>query len=190
MSLGVEIAAGRVLVDNPTADGLGNQAVKVDKGATLGGTGFIGGTSASYATSSAVTVEGEGNNEGEIAPGTIDAEGNHVIGTLTVGSASKNGSVSFGNYTLFTVHVGPNGTCDRLVVNGTVSIAEGSGTKIAIVCDDSVAAGGRYVVLRATGGLTGTFQGAVMPRPGWKVIYSANEIAIEAPQPGRRVIIR
>lgn len=190
MSLGVEIAAGRVLVDNPSADGLGNQAVKVDKGATLGGTGFIGGTAASYETSSAITVEGQGNNEGRIEPGTIDDEGNHVIGTLTVGSAAKNGSVSFGDYTQLTVHIGPNGRCDRLLVNGTVSITQGVGTKIAIVCDDTSAVGGKYVVLRATGGLSGTFTNVVAPLPGWRVTYTANEIAVEAPQPGRRVIIR
>ena len=190
MSLGVEIAAGRVLVDNPSADGLGNQAVKVDAGATLGGTGFIGGTAAAYATSSAVTVEGQGNNEGTIAPGTLDSEGNHVIGTLTVGSAAKNGSVSFGDYTCLTLHFGPNGACDRLFVNGTVSIAEGAGTKIAIVCDDPSAVGGKYRVLTATGGLTGKFFNVAAPLPGWRVTYTANEVFVEAPQPGRRVIIR
>ena len=190
MSLGVEIAEGRVLVDNPSADGLGNQAVKVDAGATLGGTGFIGGTTASYATSSAVTVEGKGNNEGTIAPGTLDAAGNHVIGTLTVGSPSKGGSVSFGDYTRFTVHIGPNGTCDRLLVNGTVSIAAGAGTKIEIVCDTPAAVGGKYRVLKATGGVTGAFFNVTAPLPGWKVTYTADEIFVEAPQPGRRLIIR
>ena len=190
MSLGVEIAAGRVLVDNPTADGLGNQAIQVDAGATLGGIGFIGGTTASYSTSSAVTVAGQGNNEGSIAPGTVDDSGNHVIGTLTVGSPSKEGSVSFANYTKLTVHVGANGAADLLQVYGPVSVAQGAGTRLEIVCDDPSLAGGRVVVLRATGGITGTFHGVAAPGPNWKVVYTENEVAVVAPQPGRKVIIR
>ena len=191
MSLAVEINGGRVLVDNPSADGLGNQAVRVDAGATLGGIGFIGGTTASYETSSAVTVEGEGNNEGEIAPGTVDADGNHVIGTLTVGSQAKNGSVDFSDYTKFTVNIGPDGTSDLLLVNGTATIANGAGTKLVIVCDDPSSVDIRpRVVLRATGGLTGSFHSVTAPAAGWKVVYTANEIQVVPPQPGRRLIIR
>ena len=191
MSLGVEIAAGRVLVDNPSSDGLGNQAIRVDGGAILGGTGFIGGTKASYDTSAAVTVDGIGGNEGEIAPGTIDENGNHVIGTLTVGSATSNGSVDFGEYTRLTVHIGADGATDLLQVNGPVSIAEGSGTKLVIVCDDPLSVRDEgHVVLRATGGLTGTFHGVSLPRSGWRVVYTANEIAVLPPLPGRKVIIR
>ncbi len=191
MSLVVDIVGGRVLVDNPSADGLGNQAVRVNAGATLGGTGFIGGTTASYETSSAVTVAGEGNNEGEIAPGTVDADGNHVIGTLTVGSQAKNGSVAFGDYTKFTVNIGPAGTSDLLLVNGPVTIAQGAGTKLNIVCDDlSQADNEPRVVLRATGGLTGTFRGVTTPSAGWRVAYTSTEILVVPPQPGRKLIIR
>ncbi len=191
MSLAVEIVDGRVLVDNPSADGLGNQAVRVDAGATLGGTGFIGGTTASYATSSDVTVAGEGNNEGEIAPGTVDAAGNHVIGTLTVGSQAKNGSVAFGDYTKLSVNIGPAGTSDLLLVNGPVTIAQGSGTKLNIVCDDQTPSDNApRVVLRATGGLTGTFYGVTTPSAGWRVAYTSTEILVVPPQPGRKLIIR
>ena len=190
MSLAVQINGGRILVDNPSADGLGNQAVRVDAGATLGGTGFIGGTTASYETSSAVTVIGEGNNEGEIAPGTVDADGNHVLGTLTVGSQAKSGSVDFGDYTKFTVNIGPDGTSDLLMVNGTATIAN-AGTKLIIVCDDPSPVDIRpRVVLRATGGLAGTFHSVTTPAAGWKVVYTSKEIQVVPPQPGRRFIIR
>ena len=191
MSLAVQINGGRILVDNPSADGLGNQAVRVDAGATLGGTGFIGGTTASYETSSAVTVEGEGNNEGEIAPGTVDADGKHVLGTLTVGSQAKSGSVDFGDYTKFTVNIGADGTSDLLMVYGTATIANGAGTKLVIVCDDpSPVDISPRVVLRATGGLTGTFHSVTTPAAGWKVVYTSKEILVVPPQPGRRFIIR
>ena len=122
------VNAGTVLLDNATGSGSGKATVVVAGGATLGGTGFIGGV-AGYAKAD-VTVSGASGNEALIAPGTLNpVTGDHVIGTLTVGSlTAQTNNVTFGAYSRLVINVATNGSCDRLVVNGTLSLATATDT--------------------------------------------------------------
>ena len=92
------VNVGRLLVDGS----LGAGSVNVASGATLGGTGTIGG---------AVTIQ----NGGILAPG--DSPGTLTTGTLTLNSGSLL------NYRLGTVNVAGGGVSDLVNVHGNLTLA-------------------------------------------------------------------
>lgn len=116
------VNAGTLLVDNPPqSSGTGNSTVSVAKGATLGGTGYIGGLP-SYSSAN-VSLTGESGNVATLAPGTINSiSGDPIIGTLTVGGFDQTNNVTFGAYSTLKINFDTTGHCDKLVVNGTLSL--------------------------------------------------------------------
>jgi hypothetical protein len=87
-------------------------------------------------------------NRAVVAPGSIDAvTGAHVIGTLTVGSlAVQTNNVTFGAYSTLKVNIASNGTCDKLVVNGTLSLATTTDSLEVTVADASALRAGTYTL--------------------------------------------
>jgi uncharacterized protein with beta-barrel porin domain len=103
--------------------------VRVDSGGTLGGTGTV----------STTTI----NPGGTLAPGLPAGVGTlHVAGNLVLGSAAS-----------YFVQVTP-GAASLTIVNGTASI---NGVLIANGIGGTYTVGQRYVVLSASGGVTGMF---------------------------------
>ena len=107
--------------------------------------------------------------EGTIAPG-------NSIGKLTID----------GNYvqaagSTYVAEILPPSTSDALQVNGTATL-EG-GTLKMVLTSGEYALGNHYVLLSATGGITGTFDAldtsAVSPFLGFKVGYAANGISVD-----------
>jgi autotransporter-associated beta strand protein len=177
------VQAGTLLANNTTNSCTGNSEVSVNAGATLGGVGFIGGvTGYSHAN---VTVTGSTagavTNVAVVAPGSIDAvSGAHVIGTLTVGKLDvQTNNVTLGAHSTLKINVSANGTCDRLVVNGTLSLATESDTLELNVADAGALAPGTYTLatfqqLAGAGQVFDTVAG--LPSRG-RLVYTATSIA-------------
>ena len=139
--------AGTLLVNNSSGSGTGQSLVTVGANAVLGGIGFIGGVS-NYSNAN-VIVTGTSGNPAVVAPGSIDATtGNHVIGTLTVGNlAVQTNNVTFGAYSTLKINIATNGTCDKLVVNGTLSLATATDTLEMNVADATALKQGTYTLV-------------------------------------------
>ena len=88
--------------------------------------------------------------------GAILGPGYNGIGTLGV-----TGNVLFNAGSTFSVETNPNGTSDRLAVNGAVTINNGATIQILAGIAIYPAAGTSYTVLTASGGITGKFDKAV-----------------------------
>jgi len=154
-TLGWRFQAGRTLFNNITGSGVGKNPTQIDGGATVGGNGFLGGDSAHPNFN--MLVKGTSTSAlAAIAPGSVDATtGDSLIGTLTVGSATRPNAVTFGTHSRLHVQIGPGGTSDRLAVFGTLDLSAASdGLVLAI---DENAKTGSYTLVSATGGITGTF---------------------------------
>lgn len=136
-------------------------AVTVSSGASLGGTGIIGG---------AVTVNG-----GTLAPGI-------TLGTLT---ASQNVTLSGGSTFAVDLNDSLFPTSDRLVVQGSLNL---SGVNL-VASATGAATGEAYIIATWGGNLTGTFSSVSLP-PGYTVNYAYNNgvhsrnIAIVSGEPG------
>ncbi len=131
---GTTINAGTVLVDNTFGSGTGAGVVTVKAGTTLGGTGFIGGV-AGYTTAN-VTATGTSGNPAIVSPGTVDpTTGDHVIGALTIGSTFQTNNVTFGTYSTLKINFDSEGNCDKLVVDGTLSL-NATTDKLELSIDD------------------------------------------------------
>ena len=97
-----QLSAGTLLCDNESGSPIGNTALSVFAGATLGGTGFVGGTERGN-----VAVAGTSANPGVLAPGSIDeTTGARIHGTLTVGTESQTNLVSMGAWTKLVTGIG------------------------------------------------------------------------------------
>jgi autotransporter-associated beta strand protein len=144
---GTEVNAGVLLVNNTSGSGTGKGAVTINAGSTFGGTGFIGGL-VGYGNAN-VTVTGASGNPAVVAPGSIDlTTGEHVIGTLTVGNlAVQTNNVTFGAYSMLKINIATNGTCDKLVVNGTLSLATATDTLEMSVVDAAALKPGTYTLV-------------------------------------------
>lgn len=118
---GTTINGGTLLVNNLVGSGTGSGAVTVKPSATLAGSGFIGGV-VNY-TNAHVTASGTSANPAILSPGSIDPlTGDHVIGTLTIGSSLQTNNVTMGAYSSLKIDFDTTGHCDKLVVNGTLSL--------------------------------------------------------------------
>lgn len=158
-SASFQLYGGTLLCDNASGTPIGNTALDVGGGATLGGIGFIGGTERGD-----VTVAGASANPAVIAPGSIDeTTGAHLFGTLTVGTEAQTNAVVFGNYSKLSVGISGDGTCDSLRVVGSLDLSGSLDTlEVRIPCDGKVR-GGTYVLASATEGITGQFDTVVLP---------------------------
>jgi hypothetical protein len=180
-----KISGGTVLADNPSESATGKATVPVAAGATLGGTGTIGGV-AGY-TAANVTVAGAPGNPAVLAPGTIDeTTGAHIVGTLTVGGAAQTNNVTFGSHGKLRVTLDAAGGCDRLAVNGVLSLATPDDHLEIVVPADAKA--GVYLLASATGGIAGTFDNVAMPASGMSLVHTANTVEL-AVHPGGTVLL-
>jgi fibronectin-binding autotransporter adhesin len=105
--------------------------VTVESGATLGGTGTIGGLIA--------------NSGATIAPGVLSP-----YATFTV-----TGAASFAAGSTFAVNINPAGQNDKLVTNGTTTIS--GGTVAVNGASGTYLPSTRYTLMTAEGGVSGTF---------------------------------
>jgi len=183
--------AGTVLFDNETGTGTGHAWLRVDAGATLGGTGFIGGTS----DNSNVTLNnGNVSNFATLAPGTIDSDtGAHIIGTLTVGSVAQTNNVTLGNHSLFRASIGEKGENDRLTVFGETTIST-TGTTLDITTMPKTK-GGPYTLISAENGVANQFATVVVngetgTRYTKRVTYTPTEVIYNEPLIPTLLIIR
>ncbi len=126
----------------------------VNSGGTLMGVGTVGDTTISTG--------------GTIYPGIVGAP-------LTI-----NGSFTQSTGTTYSAEVSPTDS-DKIIVNGHATIQ--SGTTFNIVLDPGTyTAGTHYVVLTASGGISGTYTNTIMPSPGtglfFSLIYDPNDIQL------------
>lgn len=203
-----ELNEGLTLCDNTSGTPLGNAAVKVNPGATLGGTGFVGGNERGN-----VAVAGTSAKPAVIAPGSIDeTTGAHLYGTLTVGTEAQNNSVDLGNYSRLNIGVGPKNRetrvseVDCLKVFGNVAIGDNC---ILDLMSNSAEldeiTGGTYTILSASDGITGEFAEIITPKSSWRVskvnvrqieqeegepIEVYDELTVSIPGRGMRVFVR
>jgi hypothetical protein len=178
----IQINGGTLLCDNESGTPIGNTALAVNAGATLGGTGFVGGTERGN-----VEVVGTEANPATVAPGSInETTGAHVYGTLTVGSETQANTVSLGAFTRVKIGVGPKDAqtllsdVDRLTVNGGVTIGENCELDLTsnTAALDTVS-GGTFTILSATDGITGEFATVIKPKNSWKVTYVSEQVGDE-----------
>ncbi|EGP54797.1 hypothetical protein Agau_L300539 [Agrobacterium tumefaciens F2] len=126
-----EVSSGKLSVNGSLAS-----VISVADGATLGGSGTIGGA----------TVR----SGGTLAPG-------NSIGTLT-----SMGNVTFADASTYAVEIDSFGNSDRLAVTGTVTIANDVNLVITPSTGSlNFAFGAKYLILTATGGVTGAFSDVV-----------------------------
>lgn len=125
---GTQVQAGKLVVgDDAHASAALDSMVTVASGATLGGMGSIGGL----------------NLAGTLTPG-------NSIGTLTI-----NGDAVFQKGSTVQVEVNPDGSADRIVVNGHANLLGGSA--LAIGPSSGWAPNTDVTLLTATDGITGKF---------------------------------
>jgi hypothetical protein len=162
-SVGFAIEGGRAIFNNETGSGSGKNRLQVNGGATIGGTGFLGGDSA-HANFSVLIQGSSGSNRATVEPGSVDsATGESLIGTLTVGSVDSPNTVTFGNYSRLNLQIGTEGAADRLEVYGSVDLSSASDALTLTVNDDARA--GVYTLVSASEGITGAFNTIDVPNP-------------------------
>ncbi|MGI5868147.1 MAG: beta strand repeat-containing protein [Kiritimatiellia bacterium] len=144
-SNGTVLNAGTLLVVNTSGSGTGFGPVTVKAGTTFGGTGFIVGSAAN------VTATGSSDNPAVIAPGTPDPDtGDHVIGTLTVGSDTQANNVTFADNSALAIAFDTEGNCDKLVVNGTLSLDSATDKLTLDIADYDALKPGTYTLATFT----------------------------------------
>ena len=197
----IQINGGTLLCDNESGTPIGNTALAVNAGATLGGTGFVGGTERGN-----VTVAGSSTNPGVLAPGSIDEEsGAHLYGTFTVGTESQTNLVSMGACTKLVAGIGSRNRetglsdFDKLMVHGDLSIGENCTLDLTTNSADlNEIKGGRYTIVEADK-IEGTFATVIKPKNSWKVTYVSEEVEgvtvvkkvnLDIPSKGLAVIVR
>ena len=145
---GLYFENGTILFDNPAGtSGSGATPVIASYNGVVGGAGFIGAD---------VTLANVWENQRPaLAPGTMDNEtGEHLIGTLTVGTALTNNAVAFWDGTRFLATLGSDRTNDCLNVYGGVTI--GADTTLELTVPPDVK-DGVYTLVNASNGITGHF---------------------------------
>lgn len=194
---GTVVNGGTLLVNSTNlVSGVGNAPVSVGAGATLGGTGFIGGV-AGYGNANVTatgSVTGSTTNRATVAPGTLDSvTGAHVIGTLTVGNlAVQTNNVTFGAHSALKITIDAAGAYDRLVVNGTLSLASPTDRLELSVADANALHAGTYALvtfqqLAAAGQLFDTVVG--LPLRG-RLEYTATGINYVVNPKGTVALVR
>ena len=177
----IQINGGTLLCDNESGTPIGNTALAVNAGATLGGTGFVGGTERGN-----VVVAGTSANPGVLAPGSIDeTTGARIHGTLTVGTESQTNLVSMGAWTKLVIGIGSRNSetglsdFDKLMVHGDFVIGENCTLDLTTNSADlSEIKGGRYTVVEADA-IMGTFATVLKPKNSWKVEYMSETVGEE-----------
>ncbi len=153
--------------------GSGRGSLTVGENATLGGTGTFGGAVATQV----LTVSGKSSKPATLAPGTMDADGAHVPGTLTIGTETVTNAVVFGADSRLRVTLGPDG-CDALQVYGELRIAA-SGTTLLVEALAGFAGTGPIVLAEATGGIDGDFATVVLPEgTAWTLRKTATRLEL------------
>jgi autotransporter-associated beta strand protein len=140
---GTTVNAGSLFVNNTSGSGTGTGNVMVNTGATLGGSGSIGG---GVIGNGAVTV----NSGATLAPG---ATGNGSTGIL------RTGDLTLASGSTFSVDLeGPvAGTdYDQVFAFGAVSIADAN---LALNLVSGLSVGDNLFIVESTGAVTGTFAG-------------------------------
>ena len=154
-SLGFIIKAGTAIFNNTNGSAVGKNPTQVNGGATLGGTGFLGGSSA-YPNYYLLVKGSSSSSLATVTPGSIDATtGESLIGTLSVGSDSANNAVTFGNYSKLVLQIGRSGFSDCLQIAGTLDLSSTSDTLDLTVANTPKAK--VYTLVRASGGIQGKF---------------------------------
>ncbi|MDA3799692.1 MAG: hypothetical protein PF692_11500, partial [Kiritimatiellae bacterium] len=172
----LRVSGGTLLIDNTSGSGSGHAAVSVGTGATLGGTGIIGGV-AGYTVANVVVSGTATDARATVAPGTINATtGTHILGTLTVGSGSQANNVTFGSYSRLTLHFASDGSHDQLTVYGSVNLSGTSDTLELSVPEGTAA--GTYTLASATGGISGVFDSVTGLPSGAQLNYTANTLEL------------
>jgi outer membrane autotransporter protein len=151
--VGANTYTGGTLINAGTLNIIGSiaaSAVTVQSGAVLSGTGKVGAT----------TVQ----TGGTLAPGSGG------IGMLTV-----NGNLTMASGSVLSADISPSAS-DTVAVSGAASI---NGTLTATAGSGTYAAGQRYTLISATGGLSGTFSSFTTPGlPGYvkgRLGYDGND---------------
>ena len=177
------VLKGRLLIDNTEGSGTGYSKVDVSAGAILGGVGTIGGLTenktygggTASASTPCVVVNGTEGNPGVLAPGSYEDTTNaRIYGTLTVGGEESPSSVTMNKNTKLAFEAGKGGATG-LKVYGPLTL--GSDVVLDVnVRDDAKT--GDYVLVSATGGITGEYTltgnaGAA------KVVRSENQILLK-----------
>jgi autotransporter-associated beta strand protein len=181
------VIEGILLIDNKEGSGTGKSYVPVSAGATLGGVGTIGGLESSpYAN---VVLTGLPDNPAVLAPGSIDEiTGGHIFGTLTVGSQLQTNNVTFGNNSKLRIMLDAKGNHDRLTVYGVLSLDTPNDYLEIIVPEDAKPS--TYVLVSASGGITGTFDNIEMPVSGVSLDYTDDTVELTVHSPGTVIIIQ
>ncbi|MDV3456204.1 autotransporter-associated beta strand repeat-containing protein [Sphingomonas sp. HF-S4] len=168
-----DLGAGTRLVFEQTANG-SYAGTLTGTGSVLfrgGGTVLLTGNSSGFAGTTSVGAGSMFSVNGTLG-GTIDvAAGGRLQGSGTAGSANVAGTIAPGNsigtlsftgnlaFTsggIFEVEANAAGQSDKIVVNGTASIASGT-TVSVLAANGNYAANTSYTILTAAGGLSGTF---------------------------------
>ena len=187
------IKEGAWYADGQTAPVTGLSRTSVKGGALLGGVGFIGGTDKSSAHS-VILNEGE-TAQAVLAPGTVDqVTGEHVFGTLTVGSESVANTVQMNDRSTLRLHVGlpasggRQAVADSLRVFGTLTIGEND-TQLEVRCTDDDETrrsyrSGTFDLVRADGGIVGDFASVKLPEGvgGWR-LGTVREVPVGGGEP-------
>lgn len=152
------INAGTLLASNTAGSATGKSPVKVAGGATLGGTGILGGLSG-YTNANVALAGSSTASLATLAPGSVDpTTGSHVIGTLTIGGAAQSNTASFGNYSQLKLTLGNTGTGDKLAVFGDLNLASAGGSdQLTLATSSGAMVSGTYSLATFSGTLTGRF---------------------------------
>jgi outer membrane autotransporter protein len=157
--------SGSTIVENGilSVDGKLGGTIDVLAGGRLQGNGTIG----------LVTIAGT------IAPG-------NSVGTLNIA-----GDVVLATGSTYEVEIAGNGTSDRIVATGKATLGGGKVAVTALDAKTSYQEGQTYTILTAGGGITGSFDPAVLSRSAFldaTLVQKANavdlKIALKADEPG------
>jgi len=124
------VEAGSLLINGSQA----NNAISVDAGAALGGTGTVG----------AVTLTGGALDPGSsTGPGKFTVDGNVTLDSTSTVNVELNGATPGQGY-------------DQLVVNGSINL---DGSTLDATLNYASIVGTAYTIIHSTGSLSGTFNG-------------------------------
>ena len=119
----------------------------------------------------------------EVVAGTVSAAGGIEAAVLTTGGGTIDGDIAVTDAFRLVPQSVANGAISELIVTGSVTFGEGAKLDF-----DAVADAGRiarpflpHVVLRATGGITGTLSaapGSETARKGWRCVIDGDTLSV------------
>jgi autotransporter-associated beta strand protein len=155
------VSAGTLLINGNTSSSLMNVT-----GGTLGGSGTVGGITAT---------------NGSVAPGSSAG----LAGLLI-----SNGNVTFNTGTTFNIDIGgakPGVQYDQLGVTGTVNLGAGvTNLNGSLINGFTPTPGQQFTIIESTGGITGTFaQGSSINIGGtdFTITYDLGDVVLSVPLP-------